>query len=176
MVQESSFVALPACFCAGRRCVTVFTKTHCYYEPAESGPHFLSRLSTILLIVALFMLSADTAVSKMNGNVLKSFDSRKGKYFPAVSKFIVSRPVPVPTKPPVQRMWRFFTFGGRSGAEVKYVWYFAPVRVEAFVKWFMCTQFTFPPLCTRFGFTNQNSLSCACSCYLPILPFFTSSF
>jgi hypothetical protein len=98
-------------------------KTHRYYEPAESGPHFLSRLSTYPFILALFMLSADTAVSKMSGHMLKrlEFDSRKGQYFPAASKFTVSRPVPVPTKPIVQRIYRFFTFGGRSGAEVKLV-------------------------------------------------------
>lgn len=98
----------------------MFTKTLRCYEPAESGPQFLTRLSTVLFILALVMLSADSAVSKMNGHMLKrmEFDSRKGKNFPAASKFIVSRSVPMPTKPPVQRMWRFFTFGGRSGAEV----------------------------------------------------------
>jgi len=98
----------------------VFTKTHLYYEPAESGPQFLTFLSTLLFIRPLVVLSTDTAVSKLNGHVLKrlEFDSRKRKFSPAASKFIVSRPVPVLTKRPVQRMWRFFTFEGRSGAEV----------------------------------------------------------
>ena len=72
-------------FCEGRRCVIVFTKIHHYYEPAESVPQFSTRLSTILFILALFMLSANKDVSKMNCHVLKrlEFDPRKGKYFPA---------------------------------------------------------------------------------------------
>ena len=54
-----------------------------YYEPAESVPHFLSPLSSILFILALYMSSAETAVSKIIGHVFKrlEFDSRKGSIF-----------------------------------------------------------------------------------------------